>query len=79
MQSKFLENTTEVIREQIAKIIGSQQYYDEVWNIKIDEIKNYKSYFSRDNSSNIRDKINRKKKNLTKLNQKLELKKVYLN
>ncbi len=67
MQNNFLEKTTEAIREQITKIIGTQQYYDEVWKIKIDGIKNYKGYFNRDNSCNIGDKILRTKKNMGKV------------
>lgn len=57
-EKAMLENTTEVIREQFVKLLGAEIYLDEVWNVNLDRMRNYKSYFSLDNSSNLREKFN---------------------
>jgi hypothetical protein len=54
----FMEHTTEVIKEQLAKLLGAEQYEDEIWNLKLDKMRNYKGYFPADNSSNLKEKFN---------------------
>lgn len=54
----LIDNATEIIREQFVKLLGIQQYEDEVWNLSLDKMKNYNTYFSFDNSSNLKEKFN---------------------
>jgi hypothetical protein len=49
---------TEVIREQFVKLLGTEQFVDEVWNVSLDRMRNYKSYFSLDNPNNLKEKFN---------------------
>lgn len=45
----ILDHTTEIIREQFVKLMGVQLYEDQVWNLSLDKMKNYKTYFAMDN------------------------------
>lgn len=40
------------------KLAGAELFLDEVWNVSLDRMRNYKSYFSLDNSSNLKEKFN---------------------
>jgi len=57
MQSKILENTTEVIKMYISKALGLEKGEDDVWLLDLDRMKNYKDYFNPDNPCNLEEKF----------------------
>jgi uncharacterized protein YkuJ len=57
MQIKFLENTTELIKNYASKMFGVEKGEDEIWTVDADRMKNYRHYFSADNSCNLEQKF----------------------
>jgi hypothetical protein len=58
MQTKFLENTAELIKSYASKAFGMEGGEDEIWLIGSDRMKNYRHYFNSDNSCNLEQKFN---------------------
>jgi hypothetical protein len=57
MQTKFLENTVELIKSYASKAFGLEGAEDEIWLVGADRMKNYRHYFSSDNSCNLEQKF----------------------
>lgn len=57
MQIKFLENTTELIKNYASKVFGEEKGEDEIWTVAADRMKNYRHYFAADNSCNLEQKF----------------------
>ncbi len=48
-QENFCRNTTEMIRQELNKVLRIEKGEDDVWIVNCDRMKNYKGYFASDN------------------------------
>jgi hypothetical protein len=57
MQMSFLEKTTEIIKSYTTKMFGLDNGEDNIWQLDSDRMKNYRHYFSCDNSCNLEQRF----------------------